>query len=181
MSIFKRIYGRRIPATKMDAENPTVGGDAETPAAVTVTTEDPTKPSTETTTTDTDKATNTEPATQPTNGDVSTTAATPTAATTNGAPRSFQFGAKAKMFRDMIAQHRIKLDSDQTQLLVIIGMITLAVLCSLVAIGTNYWQCQGDQHYGLWNTCQKQTALTLPELTNNTTDANTTTFSSGNI
>lgn len=183
MSIFKRIYGRRIPATKMDAESPAVGETTtETPAAVvaTTTTTGGEETTTPTTTTTTEAATTTTEtvvvtpvetaATAATNGDVPNVTTT----TSNGAPRSFQFGAKAKMFRDMLTQHRLKLDSDQTQILCIIGMLALALVCSLGAIGTNYWQSEGDQHYGLWNTCQTQTTLTLPET--NSTDNTTTTL-----
>lgn len=102
------------------------------------------------------------------------TTTTTTTTVTNGAPRSFQFGAKAKMFRDMLAQHKPQLDSDQTQILFIIGLLTLACLCSLGAIGTNYWQCEGDLHVGLWNTCQEQTIFTAPETTNSTETNSTT-------
>jgi hypothetical protein len=193
-SIFKRLYGKRIPSQKMDAEAPETGDNATTPTenivapttetttetAPTTTTE--TTPATTEQTTETTEKTTTEvkveeTAATTTNGDVPTNTTT-----TNGAPRSFQFGAKAKIIRDMISQHKINInfEADQTQLVFIVTLLTVAVLLSFAAIATNYWQCSGDDHYGLWNTCQKQTVLTPPEIeTSNSTDNNSTTMSSG--
>lgn len=211
MSIFKRLYGRRIPQTKIpDVENPgtieekvtTVKGKSVEAAAAT----NATSTQAEAVTTEQTNAANTEPATtEKTSGVGATATATtgqstaanetnnaPSPPTSNGAPRSFQFGAKAKIIRDMIAQHRFKLlnaassgvnGSDQNQLTFVICILGLAILCSLASIGTTYWQCEGEQHYGLWNTCQKKMALTLPvDITANATDstANSTTISSGN-
>lgn len=208
MSIFKRIYGRRIPATKMDAETGTgeekeTTPTNETPTAV-VTTDETTKTA-ETTTATTNEAATTTTATETTEtaAQASTTTGTaetqtttePSGATTtetgtsttppvvvaNGgtSPRSFQFGAKAKMFRDMLAHHRLKFDSDQTQLLYIIGMLVLACLCSFGALGTNNWQCQGDLHVGLWNTCQEQSTFVAPPESANATAENSTSVTNG--
>jgi len=194
-SIFKRLYGKRIPSQKMDAEAPETGENATTTPTENVavpttetttetaptTTETTTPATTEQTTETTEKATTEvkveETAATTTNGDVPTNPTT----TTNGAPRSFQFGAKAKIIRDMISQHKININfqADQTQLVFIVTLLTVAVLLSFAAIATNYWQCSGEDHYGLWNTCQKQTVLTPPEIeTSNSTDNNSTTMSS---
>lgn len=214
-NIFKRIYGRKIPSTKMDAENPAVeetttpaaeaavtGGEENTTkttettpttvetTATTTTSENGGQTTAQVTTTETttQTATTTEQGQQTTTtttADATTTTTTTattttTTPTTNGAPRTFQFGAKAKMFRDMLAQHRLRLDSDQTQLYCIVGILVLACFCSFGALATNYWQCQGDINVGLWNTCQEQTRFTQPE-TNSTTSDNSTTVSTGNL
>lgn len=87
-----------------------------------------------------------------------TTATTISNDMANSQAARFQFGQKAKLFRDMIAQHKIKLHSDHTQLLIIIFMSTLAVLASLAALTTSNWTCDGQQSFGLWNTCHKPSA-----------------------
>lgn len=104
-----------------------------------------------------------------------TTATTISNDMANAQASRFQFGQKAKMFRDMFTQHKLKLDSDQTQLCLIIVMSVLAVLASLSALTTNNWTCDSEHSFGLWNTCHK----TMPAAENETTlvvNLNTTTF-----
>lgn len=104
-----------------------------------------------------------------------TTATTISNDMANAQASRFQFGQKAKMFRDMFTQHKLKLDGDQTQLFVIIVMSVLAVLASLSALATNNWTCDGEQSFGLWNTCRK-TAPVENETTTLVVNLNTTTF-----
>jgi hypothetical protein len=87
-----------------------------------------------------------------------TTATTISNGMANSQAARFQFGQKAKLFRDMFTQHKIKLDNDHTQLLIIIFMSTIAVVASLAALTTNNWTCDGQQSFGLWNTCHKPLA-----------------------
>lgn len=92
----------------------------------------------------------------------STTATTISNDMANSQAARFHFGQKAKLFRDMFTQHKIKLDNDQTQLLIIIIMSIIAVVASLAALTTNNWTCDGDKSFGLWNTCHKATSSFAP-------------------
>lgn len=166
-TIFTKLFGRqRVPVEKkMDAETATTATamtPEETAATATVTVGTAECAGAKTTTTTTENNT-----TMPNGGG-------------GGGGARFQFvGAKAKMFRDMIAQHKLKkLDTDQTELLFIMCMSALAIACSFGALTTSHWQCQGEEnHWGLWNTCQKLTVLAPPnnnETVNNTTATMTT-------
>lgn len=80
----------------------------------------------------------------------------------NAQAARFQFGAKAKRFRDMLTQttraiHMPQLDTDHQQLVFIIFISVVAVLASLAALITSSWTCDGKRSFGLWNTCHRET------------------------
>ena len=65
------------------------------------------------------------------------------------------FQQRTKLMRGFIAERRFQMKTDQTQLFIILFMSCLAVLCSVIGLGTNNWMCDTNtnQSYGLWNTC----------------------------
>ena len=65
------------------------------------------------------------------------------------------FQQRTKFVRDLLAERRFQMRTDQTQLFIILFMSSIAIVCSLIALGTNNWMCDANtnQAYGLWNTC----------------------------
>jgi len=69
-----------------------------------------------------------------------------------------QFQQKTKYLREMWAQHKVKIDKDHTQLLLICAITTVGIMCSIGSLLTNFWI--GDSHthtnFGIWNTCWQE-------------------------
>ena len=66
-----------------------------------------------------------------------------------------QFQQKSKLLRDMWAQHKMQLNKDQSQLLIILILSFAALVCSVAALSSNSWTCNSAKgvSFGLWNTC----------------------------
>ena len=93
------------------------------------------------------------------------TAAPNTTTAANARLFNVQFQQKTKYLREMWSQHRVKLDKDHSQLLLICLITTVGIFCSLASLLTNYWI--GDSHshtnYGIWNTCWQEKYIIVPE------------------
>jgi hypothetical protein len=55
-----------------------------------------------------------------------------------------------------------KLNKDNAQFLWIIGLTFFAILCSGSSLYLNYWTCDTARHFGIWNTCYKNTPSNTP-------------------
>lgn len=79
------------------------------------------------------------------------------------------FQQQTKFVRGFIAERRFQMKTDQTQLFIILFMSCLAIVCSVIGLGTNNWMCDSttNQTYGLWNTCYNP-PVSLSYQSNNT-------------
>lgn len=95
--------------------------------------------------------------TQETTKESGTNTSMPNANNTSTVNRLFnaQFQQKTKYLREMWTQHKVKIDKDHSQLLLICVITAIGILCSIGSLLTNYWI--GDSHthvnFGIWNTC----------------------------
>ena len=66
-----------------------------------------------------------------------------------------QFQQKSKVLRDMWTQHKVQLNKDQSQLIIILALSFIALVCSVAALSSNSWTCNSAKgvSFGLWNTC----------------------------
>ena len=68
---------------------------------------------------------------------------------------NWQFQQKTKYLREMWSQHKVTIDKDHSQLLLICVITCVGVLCSIGSLLTNYWisDSQTHTHFGIWNSC----------------------------
>ncbi|CAF0878097.1 unnamed protein product [Brachionus calyciflorus] len=92
--------------------------------------------------------------------DVNVEQAQPLTGESNGTMKKSRFNKayfqqRTKFVRDLLAERKFQMRTDQTQLFIILFMSIIAVLCSLIGISTSNWLCDLNtrQCYGLWNTC----------------------------
>lgn len=99
--------------------------------------------------------------------EMNTTTTAPNGNTTSTGARllNVHFQQKTKYLREMWSNHKVKLDKDHSQLLVICLITTIGILCSLASLLTNYWisDSKTNVKFGIWNTCWQEKYMVAPE------------------
>lgn len=69
-----------------------------------------------------------------------------------------QFQQKTKYLREMWSQHKVKIDKDHSQLILICFLTCIGILCSVGSLFTKYWISDSNTqtHYGIWNVCWQE-------------------------
>lgn len=88
----------------------------------------------------------------------------------------FQFQQKTKYLRDMWTQRKVKIPTNHSHMLCIMFWVCVGIACSIAALTTNNWVCDSHKqlHYGLWNSCWKESPVVYVNSIENATIENTT-------